>query len=157
MLPAANHGGGNMAGAAITNPAGCPESNLVMSGAGPCGVIAQGVWQSLQPEVVTIYFPRSAVGATDAVESTPGAAFLLAQPTINTEIAIAASAPMLLAECGIRTVRFFMVLVIRNELKNSTIRNLLLTSVCKYNTFADPITKNAFSKNKIEHYPLSFS
>src|SRR5687767_14553486 len=32
-----------------------------MSGSGPFGPITQGVWQSLQPEVVTRYFPRTAL------------------------------------------------------------------------------------------------
>ena len=40
-------------------PAGWPESIFVISGDGPCGPIVQGVWQSLQPIVVTRYFPRS--------------------------------------------------------------------------------------------------
>ena len=95
MLPAAIHGGASMTGAGIINPAGCPESIFVMSGAGPCGPNAHGVWQSLHPEVVTRYFPRSTVGVAEAefVESMPGELpFFGVQPARSAEIAIAAKA-----------------------------------------------------------------
>ena len=44
-------------------PSGCPDSIRVISGSGPFSPIFQGVWQSLQPEVVTRYLPRASLSA----------------------------------------------------------------------------------------------
>src|SRR5512140_2958584 len=57
--PAAIHGI-SIFGGGITRFSGCPESMRVISGSGPFGPIFRGVWQSLQPTIVTRYFPRSA-------------------------------------------------------------------------------------------------
>ena len=43
----------------ITSCSGCPDSIRVMSGSGPFGPIFSGVWQSLQPPMVTRYWPRA--------------------------------------------------------------------------------------------------
>ena len=43
----------------ISNDSGCPDSIRAMSGSGPFGPIFSGVWQSLQPPMVTRYLPRS--------------------------------------------------------------------------------------------------
>ena len=52
--PSHSHGpGGSAGGAGIFRSAGCPVSARVMSGSGPFGPIFSGVWQSLQPIVVT--------------------------------------------------------------------------------------------------------
>src|SRR5690349_9759655 len=56
--PAGFGGGGNW------SAAGWPESMRVMSGSGPLGPITHGVWQSLQPEVVTMYLPRATLSAS---------------------------------------------------------------------------------------------
>src|SRR4030095_15798869 len=42
---------------------GCPDSMRVISGSGPFGPPLKGVWQSLQPPIVTRYLPRSALSA----------------------------------------------------------------------------------------------
>jgi hypothetical protein len=44
-----------------------------MSGAGPCGVIVHGVWQSLHPPIVTRYSPRAIMAARSASGEGTGA------------------------------------------------------------------------------------
>src|SRR5687768_26311 len=44
-----------------------------MSGAGPLGVIVHGVWQSLQPPIVTRYSPRAIIAARSASGDGAGA------------------------------------------------------------------------------------
>src|SRR6185503_20656366 len=46
------------AGLSMGNCCGWPERERLMSGSGPFGPIIQGVWQSLQPPIVTRYSPR---------------------------------------------------------------------------------------------------
>jgi hypothetical protein len=58
--------GSSFGGGGITIDAGCPESMRVMSGFGPSEVMMRGVWQSLQPVVVTKYLPRSTMFAAVA-------------------------------------------------------------------------------------------
>lgn len=67
MLPAAIQGGMRRAGAGIGIVAGWPERSFVISGPGPCPVMVHGVWQSLQPMVLTRYLPCSAVAALAVV------------------------------------------------------------------------------------------
>src|SRR6188768_156598 len=47
----------------MTKSCGCPESMRVMSGSGPCAPIFHGVWQSLQPMILTRYEPRATFGS----------------------------------------------------------------------------------------------
>src|SRR5688572_32908852 len=65
------------AAATIHGPAGCggagnsifsgwPESMRLMSGSGPLGPTFHGVWQSLHPEVVTRYLPRTSLSLADS-------------------------------------------------------------------------------------------
>src|SRR5512139_2966543 len=46
-----------------TSLSGCPESTRLMSGSGPFGPMTHGVWQSLHPDVVTMYLPRAIFSA----------------------------------------------------------------------------------------------
>ena len=56
--PAHPHLSASARGVSITTCCGWPESARLMSGSGPFGPIFQGVWQSLQPPIVTRYSPR---------------------------------------------------------------------------------------------------
>src|SRR5215467_10717953 len=68
---------------AIGNDSGWPDSIRPMSGAGPFGPIFNGVWQSLQPPMVTRYPPR-ATRAPVAPASLSAAGFRHeAAPSIN--------------------------------------------------------------------------
>src|SRR5262245_8384015 len=60
------HGpGGSTGGGGNTMSAGWPVSERVMSGSGPRGPSFHGVWQSLQPMVLTRCAPRSMRAAFD--------------------------------------------------------------------------------------------
>src|SRR5689334_19706271 len=69
----------------MTSCDGWPESMRVMSGSGPLGPIFSGVWQSLQPAMVTRYLPRSifcalaSCGACRAPVKTSSAATMTAR------------------------------------------------------------------------------
>jgi hypothetical protein len=52
---------GVTAGSVIERLSGWPDSMRLMSGSAPFGVGFHGVWQSLQPDVVTRYLPRATV------------------------------------------------------------------------------------------------
>src|SRR4051812_17469822 len=56
---AAIHGASSFGPRVILMDSGWPESMRSMSGSGPFGPIFVGVWQSLQADVDTMYFPRS--------------------------------------------------------------------------------------------------
>src|SRR5690242_13090920 len=53
------HGPEGFGGGGIFTASGWPDSIRVMSFSGPFGPIFHGVWQSLQPRMVTRYLPRS--------------------------------------------------------------------------------------------------
>src|SRR4030095_5744214 len=53
------HGSAFTGAAGMGRVSGCPESIRSMSQATPSGVFFHGVWQSLQPPIVTRYFPRA--------------------------------------------------------------------------------------------------
>src|SRR5262245_11118818 len=55
----------------ITTAAGWPVSARVMSGSGPLGPIVHGVWQSLQPIVLTRWAPRSTLAFFFSGETAP--------------------------------------------------------------------------------------
>src|SRR6478672_2351546 len=55
---AITHPSGSSAGGGTLKFSGWPESIRDMSGSGPCGPIFHGVWQSLQPMILTRYAPR---------------------------------------------------------------------------------------------------
>src|SRR5918997_4893164 len=55
---AAIHGSDKATGALMMKSCGWPDSARVMSGSGPFGPILNGVWQSWQPDVETMYSPR---------------------------------------------------------------------------------------------------
>src|SRR6516162_3644983 len=57
--PAQSHGPRGATAGSAPICSGCPERNRDMSGSGPLGPILSGVWQSLQPIIVTRYLPRS--------------------------------------------------------------------------------------------------
>src|SRR5687768_6442056 len=69
------HGPTGLGAGGSCRSAGCPGSARLMSGAGPFGVIAHGVWQSWQPEVVTRYLPLATLSswasAVDAIAASP--------------------------------------------------------------------------------------
>src|SRR4030095_122233 len=66
----------------IGNDSGCPDSIRAMSGSGPFGPILSGVWQSLQPPIVTRYLPRS-TWARAALASLSPAGFMHATAPSN--------------------------------------------------------------------------
>src|SRR5688572_12813348 len=68
------HGPAGFGGGGSASPAGCPESMRVKSGSGPLGPSTHGVWQSLQPEVVTRYLPRASLSAAGSWASAGTAA-----------------------------------------------------------------------------------
>src|SRR5512134_306363 len=57
------HGASTFGAGGNTMSCGWPDSARVMSGSGPLGPITHGVWQSWQPDVVTMYLPRAIFSA----------------------------------------------------------------------------------------------
>src|SRR5687768_3565843 len=78
--PDHSQGPSDFGGGGITTFSGWPLSARVMSGSGPFGPTLNGVWQSLQPPMVTRYSPRATrdcLVGTDIVSGVTGTFFEL--------------------------------------------------------------------------------
>src|SRR5687768_4292754 len=67
-----SHGACGFGAGGICMSCGWPESMRLMSGSGPFGPTIHGVWQSLHPEVVTRYLPRSSLSPAAWVPAAAG-------------------------------------------------------------------------------------